>query len=174
MDDQAQDIELQAITTIMNILQPLDDEARKRIVGYVIDRLKISAPTQQRDRFTRSSLSSGQSTISESGEAGNNLQIDIRKLRETKLPDSAVEMAVLVAYYLSELAPDEERKSSVNSNDLAKYFKQAKFPLPRSMKDVLPHAKTSGFMESISHGEYKLTSVGYNLAVHTLPRNSKQ
>jgi hypothetical protein len=171
MSDTTPDIELDAIRTIITVLQPLSDESRKRVVNYISERFGISYPTLQRDRLRRS-LESGKPTILlESTDTSITSATDIRQLKEIKMPETASEMAVLVAYYLSELATDEERKASVNSADIEKYFKQAKFPLPKSLKDVLPDSKKAGFLDSITHGEYKLTSVGYNLAVHGLPRN---
>jgi len=39
-------------------------------------------------------------------------------------------MAAVVAYYLSEVAPPDERRPEVATEDLEKYFKQAGHPLP--------------------------------------------
>ena len=83
-------------------------------------------------------------------------------------------MAAVVAYYLSELAPPEERKSSVNVQDITKYFKQANFPLPKAIKDMLSHARDAGYLDSAGEvGQYKLNPVGYNLVVHNLPHKAE-
>ena len=98
------------------------------------------------------------------------LQIqDIRTLRERKNPQSVIEMAVLVAYYLSELAPENERKQAITSADIEKYFKQAGFRLPRALGQTLQKAKVAGYFDSVAGGQYKLNPVGYNLVVHNLP-----
>ncbi len=78
-------------------------------------------------------------------------------------------MACLVAFYLKELAPDGERKDTISSADLDKYFKQAQFKLPERIAQVLPDAKASGYFDSAARGEYKLNAVGYNLIAHSLP-----
>jgi hypothetical protein len=49
---------------------------------------------------------------------------DIRSLKEAKAPKSANEMAALVAYYVSELAPADQRTKQINKADIERYFKQ--------------------------------------------------
>ena len=98
---------------------------------------------------------------------------DIKSLKEQKQPTADTEMAAIVAYYLSEVAPEEEHKSTVNQDDLRKYFIQAHYPLPKVIRVTLPNAKRAGYFDSASEpGEYKLNAVGYNLVVHNLPRAS--
>jgi hypothetical protein len=96
-------------------------------------------------------------------------RVDIRTLKEQKQPNSAKQMACVVAYYLKELANAEERKDSISTADLEKYFKQAGFKLPTAIAQVLVDAKSSGYFESTTRGEYKLNAVGYNLVAHNLP-----
>jgi len=96
--------------------------------------------------------------------------MDIRTLKEEKKPKSARQMACIVAYYLLEIAPETERRITVNTQVLEKYFKQAKFKLPRSIGQILPDAKAAGYFEAASgKGEYILNAVGYNLVAHNLP-----
>jgi hypothetical protein len=38
---------------------------------------------------------------------------------------------------------------------------------------LLPDSKKAGYFEASSRGEYRLTTVGYNLVVHNLPTVSK-
>ena len=78
-------------------------------------------------------------------------------------------MACLVAYYLQELAPKNDRKQKISALDAEKYFKQASFKLPKRLDQLLVNAKASGYFESAGRGEYKLNAVGYNLVVHGLP-----
>jgi len=100
-------------------------------------------------------------------------QMDIRTFKEQKVPTSASQMACVVAYYLQELAPDKERKDTVNIKDLEKYFKQAKFRLPKTIKQLLPDSRASGYFESAAgKGEYSLNAVGYNLVAHNLPKEN--
>lgn len=97
-------------------------------------------------------------------------RIDIRTLKEQKKPESANQMACLVGYYLQELAAEEERSETFSSADLEKYFKQAGYPLPNDLGQVLRDSKRAGYLEAPSRGLYKLNAVGYNLVAHKLPR----
>lgn len=169
MNQPIQDQELDAIARTIAALEPLDEGARQRVLEYVMERLSIGAI---RMSVRRSQPPSGAGAAdTDEGMSGSPAfaQTDIRRLKDAKAPETAQEMAIVVAYYLSELAPIAERKSTINSSDLQIYFKQAKFPLPRSMKDLLPNAKKAGYVDNVAPGEYRLNSVGYNLAAHGLP-----
>lgn len=115
-----------------------------------------ASPLATRDSLDRSSL-----TI-----------MDIRTLTAEKQPRSANEMVALVAYYLSELAPEAERSTTVNPDTIRGHFKMAGVPLPRVLRSVLPNATVAGYLENVSRGEYRLNPVSYNLVVHGLPRSS--
>jgi len=78
-------------------------------------------------------------------------------------------MAALVAYYLSEAAPEGVRKQTINTDDIKTYFKQAPFKLPSRPEQTLLNAKNAGYFDSVGGGQYKLNPVGYNLVVHNLP-----
>jgi hypothetical protein len=77
-------------------------------------------------------------------------------------------MAAVVAYYLSEMAPD--RKIEIDSDDIKKYFKQGDFPLPDRAAKTLFDAKNAGYLDAGgTRGTYKLNPVGHNLVAHNLP-----
>ncbi|MBL8572838.1 MAG: hypothetical protein JNM13_04100 [Hyphomicrobiaceae bacterium] len=97
---------------------------------------------------------------------------DIRSFAESKAPSSAKEMACIVAYYLDNMAAADETKSTIGAADIEKYFKQANYPLPQAVKQLLPDAKNAGYFDSADRGTYKLNAVGHNLVAHTLPRAS--
>ena len=170
MNQQTQDQEIEAIRLIVSVLEPLDENARQRILTYVVERLDIGTSRILARRYVSPSTSRSSGSDDLGSQQTLFPETDIRSFKDAKSPETAVEMAIIVAYYLSELAPIAERKSTVNSSDLRIYFKQAKFPLPKSIEDILPNAKKSGYIETVARGEYKLNSVGYNLAVHGLPR----
>ena len=159
------DKELQAIGSIMGVLTPLDEGERSRVLEYVLKRLEmatIRTPGASPREISSSATTSGTTrTVT-----------DIRTLTAEKQPRSANDMVALVAYYLSELAPDSERSDVVNAATIRRYFKMAGFPLPSVLRNVLPNASAAGYLENVSRGEYRLNPVGYNLVVHGLPRSS--
>jgi hypothetical protein len=99
-------------------------------------------------------------------------QTSIRDLKEEKQPETVNQMAALVAYYLSEMAPDNERRDEIGAVDLERYFKQAGFKLPKSLRQALPNAAAAGYFGGAGGGRYRLNPVGYNLVVHGLPHGS--
>jgi len=78
-------------------------------------------------------------------------------------------MAALVAYFLSDLAPESKKKSTVTTKDMETYFKIAGYRLPKALQQLLGNAKNAGYFDPVGTGEYKLNAVGYNLVVHNLP-----
>jgi hypothetical protein len=150
---------------ILDALKGLEGESIQRILDYVMGRLSLNRPA-------RPSLSS---TVSSSlpANGANVRQVSIRDLKEEKQPESLNQMAALVAYYLSELTSKDERKDEITSADLEKYFKQAAFRLPRSLRMTLPNAAAAGYFDSAGAGRYRLNPVGYNLVVHGLPRSQE-
>ena len=96
---------------------------------------------------------------------------DIRSLRTAKNPKSDNEMAALVAYYLKHLAPPEERKESIATADIEKYFVQANYPLPKQPRLTLANAKNAGYFDPAERGFFKLNPVGHNLVAHGLGKD---
>ena len=95
--------------------------------------------------------------------------MDIRTLKEQKSPKTASEMAALVAYYVSELAPLSERKNEIGTGDIERYsLKMAPFALPANPRYTLANAKNAGYLDNVGSGRYSLNPVGYNLVVHRM------
>lgn len=174
------DIELKAMQEIVASLQNLDSEGRERVLTYVYSRLGIAFNTKEIHPTVglvgqKNGIPEKENLPDTTTSSGNTrIHTDIRSLKELKKPSTAVEMAVLMAYYLEEFAPEEERKSEIGAGDITRYFKQAGFPLPRVPSMTLVHAKNAGYFESIERGLFKLNPVGYNLAEHTMGRGEKQ
>src|SRR3989442_7854507 len=159
------DRELEASGSIIALLTPLDQTKRSRVLEYVLKRLQMAT-------LQASAVRSRKIQDSPTPTSAARTIMDIRTLTAEKQPRSANEMVALVAYYLSELAPEGERSSTVNPDTIRKHFKMAGFPLPRVLRSVLPNATAAGYLENVSRGEYRLNPVGYNLVVHGLPRSS--
>ncbi|MHB8495497.1 MAG: hypothetical protein ACYC9Z_16745 [Casimicrobiaceae bacterium] len=161
----------QAIDQITAALEQLDESTRVTAIQAACSHLGLVAPLAP--AHTPATVTQ-QSTVpasphGQSHSEGSGKKADIRSLKEEKQPNSARQMACVVAYYLQELAPADEKKETVSTKDIEKYFKQAGFKLPTKVEQVLVDAKRSGYFESAARGEYKLNAVGYNLVAHTLP-----
>jgi hypothetical protein len=98
---------------------------------------------------------------------------DIRSFFEAKKPSSDVEAAAAVAYYYQYVAPEAERKASIDSESLQEAFRLAKRKLPKKTIWTLQNARNAGYIESAGDGRYKLNPVGYNLVEHALGGSPK-
>jgi hypothetical protein len=170
-----------AIDELISALEGLEMPARLTAIKAACEHLGIqfgTTPSNQPQTrvvgedssFSTPHVDSGIKTTPASPSFDQTTQLDIRTFKDQKSPSSAIERACLVAYYLQRLAPEEERKIEITSNDIEKYFIQAGFPLPRRIHDLLSDAKAAGYFDSVSRGSYRLNAVGHNLVVHSLPR----
>lgn len=163
----------QAIDQIIGALESLDEDARQTAINAACQHIGLisssAAITPPENTASMTSVSPTQTPATPASHSAQ--QLDIRSLKEQKSPASASQMACVVAYYLQELAPENERKETVNAKDLQKYFKQAKFRLPRTIQQLLPDSRAAGYFDSATgKGEYALNAVGYNLVAHNLPK----
>lgn len=167
--DELFEQEVEAIKVTLLHLAPLSAAARERVIGYVLDALDVRAdrgavPSPPNPGQSEAVAESSASQVT----SGDRVQ-DIRSLREEKAPKTANEMAALVAYYLQELAPQQDRKESISTADLERFFKIAPYPLPSKISNTLTNAAAAGYLDSLGGGKYKLNPVGYNLVVHGMP-----
>lgn len=163
-----------AIDQMINALEGLEQNARVTAISAVCAHLNIGSPLGAQQHGPSSIPTSAaehakEVTVSHQPHTHQKKQVDIRSLKEEKNPDSAKQMACVVAYYLQDLAPEDERKDAISAHDLEKYFKQAGFKLPKKIEQLLIDAKSSGYFDSPSRGKYTLNAVGYNLVAHGLP-----
>lgn len=169
----------EAVDLLVKTLKAFDEKQQRTLLSTVsaLMDLKIEPPSEARQGRSGSGAEAGAGAaaamLSVGGSAGGDRRrdyaIDVRALKEQKDPKSATQMAAIVGYYLKELAPDGERKDTVKTPDLEKYFKEAKYELPKKLEQVLIDSKRAGYFEVVSRGEYRLTRVGYNLVAHRLP-----
>jgi hypothetical protein len=165
------DLELKAINVVVTALTGLTEEQRLRALDYILRRFKaINLQTQTAPLPL--ALPPDVAGISQVHAPGPRAIRDIRTLKESKAPKSANEMAALVAYYVSELAPEGERKQEITSADIERYFKMGNFTLPADAGFTLVNAKNAGYLESAGRGQYRLNPVGYNLVVHRMDNRS--
>jgi hypothetical protein len=167
MSEKDIDQEVEAIRTISSALQPLDDLGKQRVIDYVLKRFGLMASQPIQPIQGPSIPKSAQDFLAETSLSEIT---HIRQFKELKKPKTAIEMAALVAYFLSDLAPQKERKSTVTTKDMETYFKIANYRLPTALQQLLGNAKNAGYFDQVRTGEYKLNAVGYNLVVHNLPR----
>ena len=94
--------------------------------------------------------------------------VDARSFFQEKSPSTQVEAVSVAAYYLAELSPQEKRSSSITTALAQEVFRQAKYPLPKRLDQVLVNAHRAGYLDRVGSGEYSLSPVGWNLVEHSL------
>lgn len=94
--------------------------------------------------------------------------VDARSFFAEKSPSTQAEAIAVAAFYLSELAPEDMRSPTINKEQATDIFRQARFKLPKRVEQVLVNTQTAGYVNRVGVGEYKLSTVGYNLVEHTL------
>lgn len=154
--------ELDALNAVVKALRELSLESQRRVFDSA---MVLLGSSQRREEVSITPAKPQPSSI----EAGTIR--DVRGLKEQKTPESANEMAAVVAYYLAEVVNPTEQKKTIDISDIEKYFKQAQYPLPSNVQMTLVNAKNAGYFDAVGGGQYKLNPVGYNLVVHTLPRS---
>lgn len=163
--------ELEAIKSVADALEPLGPAARRHVIDYVTKALGI-VPTPPTSNIVPQPSDGEPEPPLEHQEGRLTRPVDIRTLKEEKQPRSANEMAALVAYYVSELSPTDERKQTITTQDIERYFKQANFPLPARVGMTLANAASAGYFDSVTRGQWRLNPVGYNLVAHGMPSGS--
>jgi hypothetical protein len=93
---------------------------------------------------------------------------DIRSFFEEKQPSSDIEAAAASAYYYQYLAPEDQRRSTIDSASLQEAFRLAKRPLPARTIYTLTNARNAGYLDFLEGGQFRLNPVGYNLVEHGL------
>ena len=173
MPETKDDQELRAIQQVIAALSDIDSEARARVITYVFQRLGISSPPVLVEAGASGATPTHGIEVAALVAQPGRRQVDIRTFGQEKSPRSANERVAVVGYYLSELAPADERKAEISSADITKYFKQAGFPLPGAARMTLVNAKNAGYLDAgAERGTYKLNPVGHNLVAHSLPAAS--
>jgi hypothetical protein len=107
MAAQGADSEVKAIEKVIAALSPLDDESRGRVLQYVLSRFGESARVQTSAPAASQGLPTPVVDVTPEEPPVAPPGTDIRSLKDQKSPRSAVEMAVLVAFYAAELAPGD-------------------------------------------------------------------
>src|SRR5713226_7485918 len=117
MTDNASDAELEAIQRLISALEPLEKDARIRVIDYVFRRLGVEGRPAGHDMSFLMPPPAAGTPNPPAGSLSPPIN-DIRSLKAQKNPQSAIEMAAVAAYYLSEVAPAGHRKSEISASDI--------------------------------------------------------
>jgi hypothetical protein len=165
----------EAIDAVLNALTGLDEPSKLIAVKAACERLNISfGSAQPSAQIPTIPVTPGSTPNTVPSGLPPDTMTDIKTLKDRKNPSNDLEMVCLVAYYLKNFAPTDERKSEIQTEDIEKYFVQAQYPLPKAPNQTLLNAKAAGYLDSAGRGKYKLNPVGHNLVAHSLPRGKNK
>jgi hypothetical protein len=170
-DDQD---DVRAISALFTALKPLNAESRVAVLEFVIKRLGISlnvpdVPPVHNPPVALAAMPSA-TTFDNSPPPPPSGTRDIRTFAAEKKPKTVNEKVAVVGYYLSQLAPEGERRDHLVADDIKIFFIQADFELPSAAPHVtLANAKNAGYLSALERGQYRLNAVGHNLVAHKLP-----
>jgi hypothetical protein len=116
----------------------------------------------------RNPATSQPQAVPSAGEPQRVRQVDARSFFTEKSPSTQTEAIAVAAFYLSELAPGEMRSGTIDKERARDVFRQARFPLPKRLDQVLVNTQKAGYLSRVKAGEYTLSPVGFNLVEHTL------
>lgn len=165
MTEKKDDDGVAAITTVIGALKPLDDKTRQNVLDFVLKQLAIDFPKRG---FELQPATYAVEAAFPPERPSPAVTVDIRTLAEQKKPKTVNEKVAVLAYYLKNLAPGEERRDYITSEDISNYFPQADFELPVA-RMALSNAKNAGYLVALGNGQYRLNPVGHNLVTHKLP-----
>ncbi|UGV24688.1 hypothetical protein E0H22_02695 [Rhodopseudomonas boonkerdii] len=169
------EVELQAIKTLQETLEPLKDEVRERVLDYVFRVLGIASPVGSQTAnpaFAAPPVVLPPPPAAHVAAPSPGAVTDVLTLTEQKKPTTAGQMIAVVGYYLLHHAPEAERQNFITVDEIQKYFVQARYPLPEVPSMALVHAKNAGYLDVVEKGKYRLNSVGHNLVAHKMPKDT--
>lgn len=162
--------DLDAVRLISDTLSEFSAEEQQRIMRWVQEKTNLV--------FQPQSLRSNTPAAAITEQAPNpplNSQsrgADIRSFIAQKQPSSDNQFAACVAYYYQFEALGEERKDSINANDLQDATRKAGRNRLGDPAKTLANANAQGLLDKKSRGSYTLNTVGENLVAMTLPSKS--
>lgn len=158
--------DLEAVRTIIQVLESFDSKDRERIIRWAKEKLGMQ-PTGQ----TSTTPKQDQSIIMPpAGSAATGVIKDIKSFISEKSPKNDMQLAAAVAYYYHFEAPEGQQKEFITSEDLLDACRKADCTRPTNPGQTLRNAFQSGLLDRAGEkGQFRLNAVGENLVAMVLP-----
>jgi hypothetical protein len=152
---------------IFDQLKELTPERQQRIIRWVSEALGVPASTITPQAPPLVGVHNP--TIPAHFVSAQETYTDIKTFVASKSPKSDQQFAATVAYFYRFAAPPAERRDSIDSNALQEATRLAGRNRLASPITTLNNAKRSGYLDSLSPGDFTINTVGENLVAMTLP-----
>jgi hypothetical protein len=161
-----------AAKAIYEKLKDVPQERQEKILRWVCESLGIALPTRYIEKPAPPLPAEDQqhetpSTIQQQ-------PTDIKSFIASKKPKSDTQFAAAVAYYYRFVAKPEERRETINAEQLQDASRQARGGALHLPKATLNNAVASGFLDRAERGAFRVNTVGENLVAMTLPGGGKE
>lgn len=162
--------DLQAVRTLVEILEPFAPDDRERIIRWAREKLGMAGPLAADTSHQPAATAASTPGAHAAHTSGPRASKDIRSFLGEKDPKSDRQLAAAVAYYYAFEAPSDEQQDSVGSQDLIDACRKAGRRRPTNSGQTLRNAAHAGYLDKAADaGRYKLNSVGENLVAMVLP-----
>jgi hypothetical protein len=163
--------DLEAVRTVVGVLQPFDAALQRRIVRWAAEKLDLPLPYAPeaiaevplrrraappvRKRHARVAVPAG------SG---------LKTFVAAKHPRSDTEFAATLAYHAQSVAPAGQRKAGINAADLVAACAEVGRKRPPVPGQTLRNARSAGVLASKHPGTFSVSPAGEKLVLRALPR----
>jgi len=152
--------------TIVQALDPFDNQEKEKIIRWVCERLGISQQTLIKSTPQQELIFQTQQHQTGSGK-------DIKSFLAEKAPKSDNQLAAAVAYYYMFEAPSIERKTGIKAEDLQNACRLGGLTRLKRPDQTLVNAHNVGVLDKgTEKGTYSINAVGENLVAMTMPSGS--
>lgn len=168
--------DLEAVRVLVDALEGFSGDERERILRWTREKLGMSTDIHDEVSAAGSApKSSDQSSAPTEGpERGRAQRRDLKSFVTQKDPKNDWHLSAVVAYYYQFVAPENERKDYITSQDLIDACRLADRTRPARPAQTLVNAYTGGLLDRGEKGQYRLNSVGENLVAMVLPGGEEQ
>lgn len=173
----ADQLELEDFDTAKAVFEKLKDvpsERRKRILTWVAEGLGIALSSAPLEAPPALSPLAPPTDQSHPPHHSRTPAVDIKTFVASKAPKSDVQFAATVAYYYRFEAPPSTRRETINGDTLQEAARLAGRKRLANPRVTLNNAKTTGYLDGASPGEFLINTVGENLVAMALGNSSAE
>lgn len=161
-----------AAKAIVGAIEGLDKQLQAQAIRFACEKLGLGTPS-----FSQVSSASPPATspaLTPPGTGGvQTPTTDIKQFTASKAPKSDQQFVAVVAYYYRFVAPEAQRRDTINAQTLTSAARGVWEQNPK-WGMILTNAKNAGYLDPADRGEYRLSAVGENLVAMTLPGTSPE
>ena len=168
MSDKKKD-DLETVRILTEALEPFSGEERERIIRWSREKLGMNKEEPKIHTPPSSKPSMSEEGLRVESDASLGTVNLLKAFVEKKKPKNDTQFCAIVAYFYQFEAPENQKKDSIDKNDLVEATRLANWDRIKRPDQTLVNSTKAGLLDNISRGKYGLNSVGENLVAMVLP-----